>query len=293
MHNTKLYKLIISLWMLIIATISCTEIIDMEYTTDFERLVVDAQILDKDTVQYINLSKINLEPENNIVSPISNANVIINDGENDIIFIESDTLKGFYVAPEGFIGEHGKNYNLTITETGVKGTDESDTYFASAKMANMLIMDSATAEFVNNPNFHIKGFFLKCWAWEPPEKNFYLFKAWKNGILLTDTLFEYEQSNDDIFNGIYLNGVNCYLLQDRKEDEYVNSGDTLTLEIDNIDEAYFEYLNSAQKEYHSPPPIFAGPPANVTSNISNGAVGIFRVYSVAKSSVIVHDANRE
>ena len=292
MKQSKIHTQIILILLIFIASVSCTEMIDMDYSTDMERLVVDARILDNDTLQYVKLSKINLKPENGIVSPISNANVFVNDGEKSITFVESDTEKGLYVAPDGFIGEYGKKYDLAISETGVTGTNGTDSYLASAIMGNQLIMDSTTALFVNKPEFGIEGFILKCWAWDPPERNFYLFKAWKNDTLLTDSLFEYRQTNDEIYNGNYINGVNCQLLQDRKKDEYVKSGDTLTLEINNIDEAYFDYILSAQKEYRGSSPMFGGPPANVTSNVSNGAVGIFRVYSVVKSSVIVHDAIR-
>ncbi len=272
---------------------SCSEIIDMEFTTDFERLVVDAQILDTDTLQYVKLSKINLNVTEGIVSPISDAHVVINDGTSDIDFVELDTLKGFYVAPDDFIGKAGKTYTLKISNVRVTGRDGSDVYSATAIMGNPLLLDSIAAEFINVPNFGILGYMLSCWAYEPVERNFYLFKAHRNGVLLTDTLYEYGQSDDLIFNGTYLNGVNCYLLQDEKPDEYVESGDTLALEIDNIDQAYFDYLNSAQSEYWGSNPLFGGPPANVVSNVSNGAVGIFRVFSVSKMSLIVEEAIRE
>lgn len=271
---------------------SCTEIIDMEFSTDFERLVVDARIMDKDTVQYVKLSKINLDNEVDIVSPITNASVVVYDGQTEIVFDESEIQNGTYIAPSNFIGEWGKTYTLNITQTGVVGVDGTDTYSASALMADSLKFDSTTVEYFNIPHMGMIGYNIMCWALDTPTKNYYLFKAWKNSVLLTDTLYEYRQSDDQIFNGTYIAGASCQFLSDYKPDEYVESGDTITLEIDNIDQAYFDYLNSAQSEDQGTIPMFGGPPANVTTNVSNGAVGIFRVYSVNKSSVVVEEVNR-
>ena len=272
---------------------ACTEIIPMEFATDFERLVVDATILNTDTVQYVKLSKINLDDENTIVSPVEGAIVKINDGSRDYDFFESKSSRGLYFCKDRLVGEFEKNYVLSISQAGVKGYDGVDNYTASAIMSRPLQFDSVTYTYVNVPHKHKLGVYLNCWAEESSEVNFYLFKAWKNSVLLTDTLYEYVQIEDEVFNGNYINGIGCQFLSDRKADEYVNNGDTLTLEIDNIDRAYFEYLISAQKEDRGVNPLFGGPPANVTTNISNGAVGIFRVYSVVKQSVIVDGIGRD
>ena len=283
---------IIALALSVITLFSCTETIDMDYTTDFERLVVDAQILDGDTIHYVKLSKINLSAEDGIVSPISTAVVSISDDENTVVFAESDTTKGLYLAPDYFRGEYGKNYTLTISETEIKGTDGNDFYTASAKMGMPFTIDSIAADYYNIPQFGMLGYMLSCWAVEPPERNYYLFKAWKNGVLLTDTLYEYQQTDDIIFNNTYINGADCVFLQDEKPDEFIESGDTLCLEINDIDKAFYDYLNSAQKEYWGSNPLFGGPPANVISNVSNGAVGIFRVYSVNRKTMILEKAER-
>jgi len=268
---------------------SCTEVIDMKFSTDYERLVVDGHISDQDTLHYILLSKINIDNEEEIVSPVSNALVVLNNG-NDIVFEESINQKGLYVAPNGFIGEPGQVYNLSISNTGVYGEDESDSYFASAKMGNFITIDSVTAAYVNIPQFGLKGTTINCWANEPQGENYYLFKAIKNGVLVTDTLYEYAQAQDYFFP--FMGRFSQYFA-DFKEDEFVESGDTLTLELSNIDEAFFNYLNTAQAEYAPSIPLFSGPSANVTTNVSNGAVGIFRVYSVSKGSVIMGEINRD
>lgn len=284
------YSLILGFLVLFLS--SCTEIIDMEFTTDYERVVVDATIMNQDTLQYINLSKINLDNSDSIVSPISGADVIINDGTKDIIFTESALRKGLYLSPNDFIGEAGKTYDLKISNTKVKGVDGTDVYLASSTMAAAIKMDSVTSDYIYKPQFGQIGFNLQCWAQEPSERNYYLFKAWRNGVIITDTLYEFNQSDDAFYNGTYLSGIECQFLSDYKADEFVVSGDSLSLEIDNIDEGYYDYLNSAQDEDRGSNPLFGGPPANVTSNVSNGAVGVFRVFTVSKLSVYIEEADR-
>lgn len=275
----KLPLFFVCLWF-----VSCTEVIDMGYTTEDEKLVVDAKIMDVDTVQYVKLTKININPDvDGIVSPISNAIVQV----NNVLFSESTDSAGLYIAPDEFIGVNGQAYKLIIRNTGILGDNNNDLYEAEALMPGKIVMDSVKAQYYNMPQFGLKGYMLKCWAWDPPEQNFFLFKAWRNGVLLTDSLFEYEYSDDFVFNGNYINGANCQFLSDSKQDEYVLEGDTLELEIDNIDRPYFDYLYSAQTVYWGSNPMFGGPPANAISNISNGAMGVFRVYSPSKMATIV------
>jgi len=277
----------------VFVSVSCTEVIDMGYTTDFERLVVDGTLTDADTVQYVRLSKINLDNSDTIMSPVSGASVVLSYQDNQVVFKESDNEKGFYAAPAGFKGQQGVDYTLNITNTGVKGTDNTNTYSAEEVMMQSVDIDSLVAEYLNNPHMGIAGFVLRIWFQDSPDFNYYLCKAWKNGVLLTDTLYEFQKFNDDVFNGDYLNGLNCYLLDDNKQDEYVNKGDTVVLEFASINKSFFEYLNSAQKESFGSNPMFGGPPANVSTNVTNGAVGIFRVYSITRKTLIMEKAERD
>jgi hypothetical protein len=269
---------------------SCTEIIDMEFSIDFERLVVDAQIVDVDTSQYVKLSKINIDNVDEIVSPVSSASVVVNDGTSDLIFEEDGDEKGLYLAPEGFKGEPGENYMLNISNTNVIGEDGTDIYKASGTMAYPIFLDSVTASYVNNPTMGLIGTIINCWAEEPEGDNYYLFKNRRNGVLISDTLYEYTQSYNFLSP---INGRFAQFYADEKEDEYIVTGDTLSLEISNIDEAFYDYLNSAQSEYYGSNPLFGGPSANVVSNVSNGAVGVFRVYSVSTGTLIMGAVNRE
>ena len=72
----------------------------------------------------------------------------------------------------------------------------------------------------------------------------------------------------------------------------LSSGDTVTLELDCIDRAYYDFISSSQLEIAPNYPLFSGPPANVSSNIDNGAYGTFTAYEVLRTSVINHPRSR-
>ena len=236
--------------------LSCTEVIDMGFTTDFERLVVDGTITDADTIQYVRLSKINLDNSDTIMSPVSGASVVLSYNNTETVFTEKEGKERFYIAPKTFKGQQGVLYKLNITNTGVKGTDNTDSYYAEGVMAHSVEIDSVATYYLDNLHMGVKGFILQIWFQDAPEFNYYMSKVWKNGTLLTDTLYEFQQFNDDVFNGEYLNGLNCYLLSDDKSDEYVNNGDTIMLEFACINKSFFDYLNSAQKEAFGSNPMF-------------------------------------
>ena len=75
------------------------------------------------------------------------------------------------------------------------------------------------------------------------------------------------------------------------EDEKINlyTGDTITFELNVLSRAYYDFLRAAKREISGGNPLFAGPPANVPGNISNGALGIFGAYTISRQSVILED----
>ncbi|MGC9341509.1 MAG: DUF4249 family protein, partial [Bacteroidales bacterium] len=78
-------------------------------------------------------------------------------------------------------------------------------------------------------------------------------------------------------------------LVDSKADEKLEPGDTVTFEANSITEEYYNFLVEAQSESFGQNPLFSGPPANISSNVSNGALGFFTAYSLTRSSRIVPD----
>ena len=105
---------------------------------------------------------------------------------------------------------------------------------------------------------------------------------------MTDSIFKYTISDNNTFNGKYYDGFPVYNLRENREDEKVNSGDTITLELFGITEDYYTFISSYIADYYPKVPIFSGPSANIPTNIQpmDDAVGIFAAYSIKRKSAI-------
>ncbi len=113
-----------------------------------------------------------------------------------------------------------------------------------------------------------------------------MFNIFKNGEMLTDTITNRFVSEDEFYNGNYTNGIGVGYLDQSKEREVIRVGDTITFQGCSITEDYYNFIITLQSETGFQTPLFSGPPANVKSNINNGAVGFFAAYGVAYSSKV-------
>lgn len=263
---------------------SCTEYIDIELTNYKYNVFIDATVTNEFKQHQVFIASTHNIEENEFQGK-SGAEIFIEFNDTIINFIESDTLPGFYHSDIDFLGIPGTTYEIKISNIDGDEDGVLDTYEASSQMGKELLIDSVGYEYIKD----WEAVALKCYAWDPPETNYYNFKAWRNDTLTTDTIIEYGATDDTFFNGNYTNGIPCLYFQDEYKDEYVKKGDKLTLGIENIDKAYYTYINSCINEYYGYNPMFGGMPANVESNFTNGALGIFKVYTISKASVIVKE----
>lgn len=68
--------------------------------------------------------------------------------------------------------------------------------------------------------------------------------------------------------------------------------DTVTLELNSLDEPYFCYLDAAQASLSGQNPLLAKPPGIIPGNISGGALGCFGSYTISRrQQVVKYDSN--
>lgn len=267
----------------LIVSSSCTEYIDLKPGAYERNICVDAEINNYYQQHAVRLS-LTRTVSDKVDPPVSDADVSVSFGDSTIYFNEVDTIPGLYLSEIPFGAIYDKVYKLHVN-CDVDGDGVMENYTSEATMPAVLPFDSITYDYIEQ----WKAVSLNCWAWDPPETNYYCFRAWVNDTLVSDTIYELNTVDDLFFNGNYTNGIPCAYLQDEKPDELVNAGDKVTLEIMNIDEAYFNYINTAIDEYFGYNPMFGGLPANVEGNISNNALGVFRVYSSSKASTVIEE----
>jgi hypothetical protein len=279
-------KRILYIAILLLSLTSCTEEIEIELDSTFTRLVVFGEITTDTTKHTIELRRsadyfFNLPAEG-----ISGAIVEISSEDRSLLLGENPDHPGTYETPADFYGEPGKTYNLSISGIDINEDGITENYTASSYMPVINPIDSITLKYTANSFF--SGWEIQVWTYDPAEiKNFYVFKARVNKKLVTDTLTELVVQNDDLFNGNYTYGITSQFLLESKEDEKLFPGDTVTFEANSITEDYYNFLVEAQSESFGQTPLFSGPPANISSNISNGALGFFTAYSITRSSKIV------
>jgi hypothetical protein len=270
--------------LLILGLSNCTERLEVEVDSSFTRLVVEGYVTTDTTAHWVRLSTTSDYFFNQPAPAVRSATVTIDDGERFITLTESDTLPGHYSTPDDYYGIPGKTYTLNIRNVDVDGDGNPEEYTASSRLNEINPVDSIKLRYFNA--FGTTGYEIQVYAWDPPKRNWYAFKARKNGVLLTDTLYEMIVQNDELFNGNYTYGITSQFLSNDKPDEVVEVGDTITFEINGITEEYYNYVIEAQSQIFPQTPLFSGPPANIRTNLNNDAIGFFTAYSADYSSVI-------
>ena len=257
---------------------SCTEPIDIELEEGYIRLAIEGYLAPEDRNNYVRLSQ-SAGYFSNLPAPtISNASVDVSDGTNTYSLQEDAEEPGIYLFPEEFTAYREQSYEMNISLTDDIGGYSN--YKATAYMPRLIDkIDSVSVEF----NTDFEFWMVKLYAWEPSGPDFYMFNAYRNDTLITDTISEVSTGNDELIDGSYMNGL---IVMGFGEDD-LKPGDKFTLVLSNISEDYYNYIIELQTEISLSVPIFSGPPANVSSNFNNGAVGYFAAFPSAYTSTIV------
>jgi predicted RNA-binding protein with TRAM domain len=193
-------------------------------------------------------------------------------------------MPGMYFTPSDYHGIEGKTYTLHIRDVDIDGDGQDEEYSASSDLNPVNPVDSIKLRYWDH--YGLTGYEVQVYAWDSPQPDWYSFKVHKNGILLTDTLYEIIVENDEFFNGNYTYGITSQFLSNDKPEEVLEIGDTITFEINGITEDYYNFIIEAQSQVFTQTPLFSGPPANIRTNLDNGAIGFFAAYSAKYSSTI-------
>ncbi len=278
------------IWLLLLMGVvlglaSCTEIIDVELDSTYTRLVVYGEITTDSVHHQVSLTKSSDYFSNKPPPPVSDA-VVELEFDNQIVELEEhDTIAGVYLTPSAFRGVPGTKYNLRIRQVDIDEDGNDETYQSESIMPGGAELDSISLGYFTSP--FVTGYQVFMYALDPPTQDWYGFKIWKNSDLLTDTLIKHSVQSDDFFNDSYLFGLPVGFLSDEDPREALLPGDTITLELNCIEQPYYQFILDAQSAIMGNNPLFSGPPANVSTNIDNGGVGYFTAFSVLRASAIL------
>lgn len=253
---------------------SCTEPMDLDLDSTYARLVVEGAFTTDTGVHRIRLSTTTDFYYSAKPPAVSGAKVTISDGSTVFILTENPSGSGIYETQDGVFGQVDNTYQLNVELLQELGGHKF--YTASCLLRPTAGPDSI--QIVYQPTWG-QGFWeIKLYAQDPPTQDFYKFLTYINGTLVTDTLYEVFVVDDRFFNGRYTNGVGVSFLNSEVEDNRLNPGDTVTLMMANVTDDYHHFILTARIESGFNTPLFSGPPANVKSNVNNGAIGFFAAY---------------
>lgn len=280
------YRRIIGYLLALLLIASCTERIDIELDSTYRRLVVQGAVT-SDSVRHRVLLTTSSDYFSNMASPqVSGAVVDISFDNQSHRLVENPFYPGLYETPEAFRGVIGTTYELDIRQVDVNEDGLFEEYHAESTMRGGAELDDLALRYFSTPV--VNGYQVLMWASHPVEqRDWFGFRIWKNGVLLTDSLSTYTVLADDLFNSGYLPGFPVGFLSDDDPRQRVNPGDTVIFELESIDQAYYDFINDAQLEIIGNIPLFSGPPANIRSNLNNGGMGIFAAYSILRAATIL------
>ena len=181
---------------------SCTEVIEIELDSTYRRLVVEGTVTSDSLRHGVRLSTTSDYFSNEPSPSVSGALVELEFGGKKLILEEQDSAAGLYLCPEAFRGNTGTTYRLTVSHVDVNGDDIMETYRAESTMPGGVRFDSISLEYFSF--YFASGYQVFMFAVDPPSRDWYNLKFWKNSDLLTDSLIKYSVQPDDFYNGTYL-----------------------------------------------------------------------------------------
>ncbi len=281
----KYHACVLMLTAMFLAT-ACTEKIDIDLDSTYARLVVEGAVT-SDSVHHYVLLTITSDYFSNRPAPrIQDALVEIAFENESMQLIENESIPGRYETPHAFRGTIGTTYSLHISQLDVNQDGEEESYHASSTMLGGSELEKI--ELKHYPTPVVSGYTVFMYLYHPAEiRDWFGFKLSKNSDLLTDSLYKYQVLSDEIFDSGYFPGLPVGFLSDDDPRTALHPGDTVTFELNCIEEAYYNFISEAQLELAGNFPLFSGPPSNIVSNIDNGALGTFSAYSIQRFSVIM------
>ena len=266
----KMTKIKYIFLLLLFAVFGCEKVIDVDLNEAHPEIVIEGNVSKSPISAEVKLSKTGSYFGESSNEKISGASVIV---ENDFgesysfVEIEEGIYKSFEIMPQ-----EGVVYKLTV-ET------EGENYKASSMLHPTVGIDSLNYFYDDGFAFLDAGYIVRIYITDPLGiENYYRIKIYENDslknefddfILFDDRLIDGQQIEITLRGNIF------------------DVGDAVFIQLMSLDEGVYEYYNTFQELINVNPGSAA--PANPTSNISNGALGYFSVWSSDVKTVIIEE----
>jgi hypothetical protein len=283
--------------LLILLLVSCEKDIDFKLKEADTVLVVNAEI-ENDSLPTVALSRSLdyfsvISPQILANSFVHNAEVIMTNGTLTHKFKEYTVPlpNGYFIyyygidsadLPTSFIGEFGKQYNLTIKVDG-------RTYTAKTTIPLLTKTFDSIWTRTPPPNVDTSKRQLMARVTDPPGLgNYVRYYTKRNSEPFYpgfNSVFNDEVVDGTTYSGQVDQGVDRNQPIPTGDDRFFNRGDTISFKLSNIDKASYTFWNTWEFNQQSIGNPFSQP-GKVIGNISNGALGAFCGYASRTGTVI-------
>jgi hypothetical protein len=265
-----------------LALVSCEETIHLDLRQTEPKVTIEGLVTDKPGYQSVKVTRSADFYASGPTPRITDATVIVSDDQGQVFnFIHNprnhpDSL-GIYIPEINFAGQIDRTYTLSVTVDG-------QLYTAKDMLRRVIPIDSlqyqVNEDQEEDPETTGKFYELLMFAREPQdEKNFYLFKFYRNDSLkyFNDTDIYY---SDDEFLAEEIDGVASPI--------YYGKEDTGRIEIFSLSRLGYVYYNDLSTILNNDGGGMFGPiPSSPRTNLTNEALGFFQVSAVNYSEIKV------
>lgn len=263
--------------LIMFSLIACEKVTDWSLHQKYIGVpVIDAIITDEYKHQSISITK-TVTDLNDSAEAISGANVFISTPDSIWFFTEDPNKPGHYRSNKKFKARFFRTYTLNVTY-------DNEVYVAFTKMAPVTPFNILS--YAKNPN---NNFYFVTWVASPfdvrnPAK-YEVLIDWSEvpdfGHLDPDSckalLYYYSVSSIDV----------AQFFAPQAEKVIFPKGSKIIEKKYSLNQEHAEFIRSLLLETKWTGGIFDSSPANVESNISNGALGFFAASAVLSDSLIV------
>ena len=252
----------ILLFIVIALTASCRKVISLDLHNAAKRLVVEGDLTNQAGGCQVLLSQTaDFDADNNF-PPVSGASVAISDNTGNMTLLTEST-PGTYVAPS-LIAQTGVTYHLLIVSNG-DTVSSASTLPVQVNFDNLYVADE---QIFGNTNKLANVIYT-----DPTDiGHYYQFVQWVNGVKVKQIY-----TADNQLTAGRTQDVQLFLGPDTKDKDKIKTGDTVTVEMQCLDEAAHAYWFSAEQSATGDNQNAV--PSNPVSNLVGNALGYFSAHT--------------
>jgi len=279
--NSKLYRIFIVLTF-VAFTFGCEDVIKVDLNSANPIIVLEAEINDSGLGSTLLITKTTDFYTVNEFEKVSNASVILKNEDGETAeMIETDS--GSY---------HTNLINGTpLTKYSIQVIVDGTVYEAESTMPKKIIIDSLSIEKgIERPGGEEgKGRYILhvYFKDEPNVENYCRFKISINGIVNTGFVIYEDKYTDG-------NDIDARIQLDA-EILNINLNDVISVELQSIDKAAFDFyktansVNASSSSSGGRPSSSSVAPTNPITNWSNNALGFFSAYTSSYKTIVISD----